>query len=145
MADNFVESVVTGTKEVSDTGLNLNGGTLPLDVTLSSGAGVVDGSLANDKKEPIANAVVVAIPEPKYRKRQSRNQRTATDQNGRFTLRGLHPGEYTVYAWEILEGDDDQDPDFLKSLEGQGSTVKVDKSSRQSVALKVIPAPADQP
>jgi protocatechuate 3,4-dioxygenase beta subunit len=145
MADNFVESVVTGTKEVSDTGLNVNGGTLPLDVTLSSGAGVVDGSVANDKKEPIANAVVVAIPEPKYRKRQSRYQRTATDQDGRFTLRGLHPGEYTVYAWEILEGDDYQDPDFLKSLEGQGSTVKVDKSSRQSVALKVIPAPADQP
>jgi uncharacterized protein (DUF2141 family) len=98
-----------------------------------------------DKKEPIANAVVVAIPEPKYRKRQSRYQRTATDQDCRFTLRGLHPGEYTVYAWEILEGDDYQDPDFLKSLEGQGSTVKVDKSSRQSVALKVIPAPADQP
>jgi protocatechuate 3,4-dioxygenase beta subunit len=146
MADNFVESVVTGTKEVSDTGLNVNGGTLPLDVTLSSGAGVVDGSVANDKKEPIANAVVVAVPEPKYRKRQSHYQRTATDQDGRFTLRGVYPGEYTLYAWEVLEGDDYLDPDFLKTVDNQGTTVKVEKSGRrQSVALKVILAPADQP
>jgi hypothetical protein len=145
MADYFVESVVVGTKEVAETGLNINGGTYAVDVTFSSGAGVVDGSVANDKKEPVANAVVVALPEAKYRKRQSRYQKSSTDQDGHFTLRGLHPGEYTLYAWEALDGNDYLDPEFLKTVESQGTPVKLEKSSRQNVALRVSPAPTDQP
>lgn len=145
MADYFVESVGTGTKEISDAGLNVNGGTLPVDLMLSPGAGIVDGSVADAKKEPVANAIVVAIPEAKYRKRQSRYQRSATDQDGHFTLRGLYPGEYTLCAWEVLDGDDYLDPEFLKTVESQGTAVKLEKSSRQNVTLRVIPAPSDQP
>ncbi|MGC2198385.1 MAG: carboxypeptidase regulatory-like domain-containing protein [Terriglobales bacterium] len=145
MADNFVESVVTGTKEVTDTGLNVSGGTLGVDVTLSPGAGVVDGTVANEKKETIANTVVVAVPDPKYRKRQSHYHKATTDQGGHFTLHGLCPGAYTLYAWEVLEGDEYLDAEFLKQFDSQGSAVTVEKSSHQSVALKVIPAPADQP
>ncbi len=145
MADNFVESVVTGTKEVTDTGLNVSGGTLGVDVTLSPGAGVVDGTVANEKKETIANTVVVAVPDPKYRKRQSHYHKATTDQGGHFTLHGLCPGAYTLYAWEVLEGDEYLDAEFLKQFDSQGTAVTVEKSSHQSVALKVISAPADQP
>ncbi len=145
LADCFVESVMVGTKEVSDAGLNVNGGMLALDVTLSSAAGVVDGTAVNDKKEPVANAVVVAVPEAAYRKRQSRYQKATTDQDGHFTMHGLHPGEYTLYAWEALEGDDYMDPDFLRAVETQGTGIKVEKSSHQSVGLKIIPVSVDQP
>jgi protocatechuate 3,4-dioxygenase beta subunit len=145
MADTLVESVVAGTKDVADTGLNINGGTLAIDVTLSLGAGEVNGTALNDKKEPVANAVVVAVPEDKFRNRQNHYQRSATDQDGRFTLHGLRPGNYTLYAWDALDGDDYLDPDFLKLFESQGTLIKVERSSHQTVALKVIPAAADQP
>ena len=145
MADSLVESVITGTKDVADTGLSVNGGTLAVDVTVSLGSGVVDGTVANEKKESVANAVVVAVPEEKYRDRQSHYQKGTTDQDGRFTFHGLRPGNYTLYAWEFLDGDEYLDPDFLKQFENQGTTIKVEKGGRQTVALKVIPAPADQP
>ena len=145
MADTLVESVMAGAKEVGDTGLNVDGGTLAVDVTLILGAGEVDGTAVNDKKEPVANAVVVAVPEERFRKRQSHYQRGTTDQDGRFLLRGLRPGNYTLYVWEVLDGDDYLDPDFLKKFEDQGTPIKVEKASRQTVALKVIPAAADQP
>ena len=145
MADALVESVTAGTKDVADTGLNINGGTLAMDVTVSLGAGEVNGTAVNEKKEPIANAVVVAVPEEKFRTRQSHYQRGATDQDGRFLLHGLRPGKYTLYAWEVLDGEDYLDPDFLKKFEDQGTPIKVEKASRQTVALKVIPAAADQP
>jgi hypothetical protein len=145
MANTLVESVMAGAKDVGDTGLNVNGGTLAVDVTLSLGAGEVDGTAVNDKKEPVANALVVAVPEERFRKRKSHYQRGTTDQDGRFTLRGLRPGDYTLYAWEALDSDDYLDPEFLKPFENQGTPIKVEKASRQTVALKVIPAPAEQP
>ena len=98
-----------------------------------------------EKDEADANAVVIAIPEPKYRKRRSYYQRGSTDQQGHFKLRGLRPGSYTVVAWESLEDEQYLDPEFLKKFEEQGTSVKVEKAGRQRVTLKVLPAPADQP
>jgi len=145
LADAFVESVAAGMKEVVDTGLNVSGGTLFVDVTVSTGAGVVAGTAANSKGEPLANAVVVAIPAAQFRKQVDRYSRSTTDQAGHFTMRGVRPGEYTFLAWEVLEGDEYLDPDFLKTYEAQDKVMKVEKGGHQSIALKAIPAPTDQP
>ena len=143
--DYFVESAMVGTKETSETGLHVNGGTIPLDVTLSAGAGVAEGAVVTEKKDPVVNAVVVAVPDAKYRKRASHYYQGSTDQNGRFTIRGIRPGNYTLYAWESLEGDDYLDPEFLKRCEGQGTPIKVEKASRQSAVLKVVTYAPEQP
>lgn len=144
LADSFVESVVVGMKDVVDTGLKVSGGTLSVNVTVSTESGVLNGTATNDKGQPIANAVVVAVPAPQFRKQNDRYVRATTDQAGHFTMRGVRPGEYCVLAWEVLEGDDYLDPDFLKPLEAQGTTVNVEKSGHRTVALKIVPVPADQ-
>src|SRR5207245_3895364 len=86
--------------------------------------------LNND--HPVANATVVAVPEEKYRKLPDRFGTVSTDQHGRFTIRGLAPGSYTLYAWQDLEDGVYRDPDFLKSQEANGTAVKVEdrKSTR---------------
>jgi uncharacterized protein (DUF2141 family) len=132
-------------KEVVDTGLHVSGGTLSVTVTVSTESGILDGTATNDKGQAIANAVVVAIPAPQFRKQSDRYVRTTTDQAGHFTMRGVRPGEYSVLAWEVLDGDDYLDPDFLNPLEAQATSVKIEKTGHQTVTLKVIPAPADQP
>jgi len=142
-SDYFVESAMVGTKETEEAGLNVSGGTIPLEVTLSAGAGVAEGTVVNEKNEPVVNAVVVAAPEAKYQKRSSHYYRGSTDQNGRFTIRGIRPGNYTLYSWESLEGEDYLDPDFLKRFEG--TSVKLEKSGHTTASLKVIPdAPEPQ-
>jgi len=141
----LVDSVGLGKMDVAETGLKANGGTLTIDVALSAIAGEVNGVVQNKKSEPLPGAVVVAVPEEKYRKRENRYKKSATDQQGRFSLGGLRPGNYTLYAWEVLDGDEYLDPDFLKQFEGQGTPIKVEKASRQTVALKVVPTAADQP
>lgn len=145
MGDCFVESVAAGTKDVADAGLKVSGGTISIDVTVSSGAGAVDGVVANDKNEPIADAVVVAVPEEKYRKQQSRYGKVATDQRGHFNLRGLRPGGYTLFAWETLDGDDYFDPEYLKKYEGHETALQIERGRHQTTSLKVIPAAPDQP
>jgi hypothetical protein len=92
-----------------------------------------------DDAHPVANATVVAVPEEKYRKVPNRFATGQTDQHGRFTVRGLAPGSYTLYAWQDLEDDVWRDPDFLKSQEANGTSLKVEEGSHQTVELKLIP------
>jgi protocatechuate 3,4-dioxygenase beta subunit len=141
----FVESASVGTKETVETGLNVGGGTIPLDIVLSAGMGVAEGAVVNDKQQPVSSAVVVAVPEEQYRARPSRYYQGTTDQNGRFVIRAMRPGHYTLYAWESLEGDDYLDPEFLKRYDGQGLALKIEKSGHATAALKVIPDAPEGP
>jgi hypothetical protein len=145
MSDGFVESVVVGEKDVTESGLKVNSGTLSVDVTFSSGAGVVDGSVTNDKNQVLADATVVAVPEEKYRQQQNRYAKVSTDQHGHFSMKGLRPGAYTLLAWETMDGDDYFDPEYLKKYEGGGTPISVDKGKHSNLSLKAIPASADQP
>lgn len=142
--DTFIESVVAGMKDVVDTGLDVSGGTVSLDITISNEPGVINGAVTNDKGEAIPNATVVAVPDPKLRKNLYRYYPTATDQAGHFILRGMRPGEYKLLAWTGLDGDEYFDPDFLTPFESRATVTKVEKGTHQTVPLKVIPAPQDQ-
>ena len=98
----------------------------------------VNNDLVNND-HPVANATVVAVPEEKYRKLPDRFGTGSTDQHGHFTIRGLTPGSYTLFAWQDMEESVYRDPDFLKSQEPNGTAVKVEEGSHQQIELKVSP------
>jgi hypothetical protein len=144
LPDWFLKSVAAGGREVTDSGFSVSGGTTALDVLASANGATAEGVATNQKDEPVADAVVVAVPEARFRSRPDRYRKAATDQGGRFTLRGLPPGDYTVFAWESVDGDAYYDPEFLKSCEGQGRALHVTEGDRTSMQLKTIPAVEDQ-
>ena len=137
----FLKSVKLGERNI-ETGFTASG-SATLDLVVSSKGGIVEGAVVEknvDNDQPVANATVVAVPEEKYRKLSDRFGIGSTDQHGRFTIRGLAPGSYTLYAWQDLEEGVWRDADFLKSQEANGKTVKVEEGSHQQVELKLSPA-----
>jgi len=142
--DWFVKSVAASGHEVSDSGISVNGGAVGIDLLLSANGGIVDGVVVDSKGNPVENTVVVAVPEPRMRTRLDRYHKTVSDQSGHFTLRGIRPGDYTLFAWESIEGDAYFNPEFLKSYEGQGSGLKVGDGERKSVQVNVIPVPESE-
>jgi hypothetical protein len=145
MLDWFLKSVTAGGRSVTDSGFSVSGGVINLDLVVSANGAAADGVATNQKDEPVADAVVVAVPEARFRTHTDRYRKAVTDQLGRFTLRGLPPGDYTLFAWESLGGEAYYNPEFLKSYEGQGRVLHLNEGERVSLQLKAIPAPEDQP
>ena len=143
--DWFMKSVLSGGRDLNDSGLAVNGGNIVLDLVASANGGVAEGVVVNDKSEPFPNAIVVAVPEARMRGRIDRYRKTVADQTGRFSLRGLRPGEYTVFVWASVEGEAYYNPDFLKAYEGQGTALHVSDGERKSLQVQVIPDAAEQP
>ena len=140
----FLKSVKLGGRDIA-TGFTASG-PATLDLLISAKGGTVEGVVVEkevekekevDNEHPVANATVVAVPEEKYRKLPDRFVTGSTDQRGRFTIRGLGPGSYTLYAWQDLDEPVWVDPDFLKAQEANGTAVKVEEGSHQTVELNL--------
>lgn len=144
-ADLFLKSSLAGGREVGDAGVSVNGGDMGLDLVASNDGGVVEGVVTDQKGDPVANAVVVAVPETRLRARVELYRKTVSDQSGRFMLRGVVPGEYGIFAWESVEGEAYLNPEFLKSYEGQGTGLRVSEGERKRLQLSAILNPEEQP
>jgi hypothetical protein len=143
----FLKSVTLGGREVAS-GFTASG-PATLELVVSTKGGLIEGAVVEKEKDadtdhvnndhPVPNATVVAVPEEKYRKLPDRFVTGSTDQHGHFTIRGMAPGSYTLYAWQDLEEGVYRDPDFLKSQESNGQAVKVEEGSDQKMELKLSP------
>ncbi len=143
MPDWFLKSVAAG-RETADSGFSVSAGTTTLDLVASANGAVAEGLATNQKDESVADAVIVAVPEPRFRSRPERYRKAVADQSGRFTLRGMPPGNYTLFAWESVDGEAYYNPEFLKSYEGQGKAVSLGEGERKTLQLRAIPAPEDE-
>ena len=144
LPDWFLKSVTAGGRDAADSGFSVIGGATTLDLVASANGAAAEGVVTNQKDEPIADAVVVAMPEARFRSHPDHYGKAVSDQSGRFTLRGLPPGDYTLFAWESIEGEAYYNPEFLKSYEGQGKALHVGEGDHASVQLKAIPATGEE-
>ncbi len=144
-SDWYLKSVLASGREADESGIGVNGGTVFLDLVASANGAVVEGVVADKKGEPVANAVIVAVPEARLRARADRYRKTVCDQSGRFSLRGILPGEYMLFAWESVDGEQYYDPEFLKRYEGLGTVLHVGEDDRKTVQLGVIAEGENQP
>lgn len=141
--DNFyLKTVRFGDNDVTDSGVDFTQGAPPGEFTviLSAAGGQVDGTVQNDKSEPATGAMVVLVPAAEKRGINRLYKNVSTDQNGNFSLKGIAPGEYKLFAWEQVESGSYQDPDFLKPFESKGESVTIKENSHENKQLKLIPA-----
>ena len=136
--DWFVKSVPAGGRD-DEAGISVNGGVVTLDLVASPNGAIADGVVTDAKGEPVANAVIVAVPEARLRARLDRYRKTVSDQTGRFTLHGMPAGDYTLFAWESVDDEAYYNPEFLKGYEGQGSALRVAEGDRKGVQIQAIP------
>lgn len=135
-SDWFLKSVVADGRATDLSAISVNGGVMVFDVVAGSTGGIIEGVVTDPQGEPVADAVIVAAPE--VRSHSDRFLKTASDQGGRFSLHGIAPGQYSVFAWDNVDGDAYYDPDFLKDYEQQALPLRIAEGERKNVQLHLI-------
>src|SRR5688572_5320 len=109
-----------------------------LEVVLSSNVARIEGVVTDDRLQPVAGVQAVLVPE-RNRERAELFKAVTTDPAGRFSMGGVAPGDYKLFAWEGLENFGYFDAELVKQSELSGKPVHVGESARIAVETKVIP------
>ncbi len=66
----------------------------------------------------------------RHRKRYDLFRQATSDATGRIRLDNVVPGDYKLFAWEVVESNAWTDPDFLRNYENNGVAVRVGEGGR---------------
>lgn len=93
----YLKSAVLGTTDVLDQGVTISGGTTVLELSLSSKAATLSGTVMIADK-PAVGIVVQLVPEHGSSFRPDLPRKALTDQRGRFVIHSIVPARYRVVA-----------------------------------------------
>jgi hypothetical protein len=146
--DTFVKSASFSGDDVLEKGLDVSrSAPSSLEIVVNFAGARIDGLVLNKDSLPVAAVRVVLVPDSAHRGQRRLFKSATTDEFGRYALRGIAPGNYELFAWEEIDENAWEDPDFLGQWDGHGTPVHVVDSSGQMIELSLIPAgtsPADR-
>jgi hypothetical protein len=125
-ADNlYLADVRQGDVSILTTGIDVrNAVPAPFEMLLSSDGGIIEGVVSRTDKSPMAGATVLLIPADRQLMSMSKTATAGAD--GKYTFRGVRPGEYKVFG-----GPPNALPtggittEVLSSIESRGASVSV--------------------
>lgn len=100
-----------------------------------TGGGRVEGTVQRASTGNVADTRVVLVPDSPRRSNSLLYQVTNPDAAGRFTLQGIAPGNYRIFAWESIPDSAWENAEYLASFERFGRAVSV--ASDRSVNANV--------
>ena len=143
----YIADVRQGGGSVFDAGVTITGEQpTPLQVLLRTDSGTVQGSVTDNDRRPAAGASIVLVPPDNRRQNRLLYRTTTADVDGRFSIRGVAPGTYRIFAWPggdvgLFSAPIDggyYNPRFLARYESGSKTINVTQSG-SNVELTVIP------
>jgi hypothetical protein len=143
-ADAYVSEMLLDSRNVSDDGIiNIAGNSqVNLEVTISRGGGTIQGTVEDAKHNPVAAARVTLIPDAPRRGNLLLYKTALSTAMGAFTLNGVAPGSYKLFAWEqIIPTGAEQDSDFMREYDLLGTSVSVTAGLTQA-NIQITPIPA---
>ncbi|MDX2149366.1 MAG: carboxypeptidase-like regulatory domain-containing protein [Bryobacteraceae bacterium] len=139
----YLKSVQIGSREVSyeaavvraDTGEKIA-------LLLNSGAASFDGVVVDRQGQVGAGATIVLVPADQAKRGRLVFYRvTKADTNGRFRMKDISPGTYSLYAWQDIEPGAWMDSGFLEQFADSEKRVTVAEKQQQTVQLKMAITP----
>jgi hypothetical protein len=137
-----LKAVTLGGDDVTDSGFEVRAGQSPgaLRVVLTSQVTEVTGTVSDSRGDAVRDYTVVVFPEDRalLDLPSDRYMRTAQpDQDGRYRIEGIPPGQYLAVAVESPGDDGYPSPEMLESWRSLASPVRLVEGERKNVPLKL--------
>jgi hypothetical protein len=137
-----VKAILHDGRDIADTPIEMKSGeTLTgVQVVVSSRVTTVSGQLLDERGAPLVDGTVIVFPDDASRwSDDSRWVRAVRpDQQGRYQIRGLPPGEYLAVAVDYVEEGSWNDPEYLESIRRHGQRLTLREADSQSLSLKPV-------
>ena len=134
--DSYVKEARYGDVDVLVNLMTVSSPPESLKILISPRASRINGRVLGETLQEIVNTEVVLVPEHS-RHRADLYKTATTDNEGRFTIRGIAPGKYSVFAGEALNGFAYFDPAFADLHKDKGAPVHIEESAQIDVEVKL--------
>jgi protocatechuate 3,4-dioxygenase beta subunit len=135
----YIEDVRSGGQSVFDSGFDIGAQTpSAVQVALRSGASVIEGTVLDENRKPVANAAVALVPPAPSRQNRARYRTATTNESGKFTIGSVGPGEYKMFAWRDVPAGAYFNSWFLARYEEMGVPVQV-SGRNATVTVELTP------
>ena len=129
--------------EVTDAGFDVKAGDdlSGIEIEATSRQSEVSGVATDARGESVKDYTVVIFARDRERWQvNSRYQQTGRpDQDGRYKIRGLPPGEYYAVAVDYVEPGEGGDPEFLERIRPKATSFSLGDGETRTVDLKIQP------
>ncbi len=111
--------------------------TANLEITVRRDGGLLEGNVIDDKNQPVPGAQGILLPDP-VPEVIGRYYAISSNPDGKFTLRGLAPGNYRAYVWEGLGLQQVFDRELWQRTRASSTPVRIDPGARIITNIRMI-------
>jgi len=134
----YVKSATFGSFDALTQAIQVNAYPTPrLTIVLARGS-EVSGTVTDSNGMPAAGQQVVLIPS-RTPARVDLYKTIVADDQGRFTISGVAPGDYQAFAWKTIEPYRYFDSEYVAAFESQSTKLHLESSAPATIAVKRIP------
>jgi protocatechuate 3,4-dioxygenase beta subunit len=139
----MVRSVRLNGADITDTGMDIRGGedVTGLEIEVTNRIPEISGAVTNSRNEQVTEYSTVVFSQDRELWGQSVTGRSALvrpDQEGRFKVRSIRPGNYYIAAVEYLDQGQWLDPEYLESLRARASRFTIAEGETKTLDLKLL-------
>ena len=121
--DAYVAAARVGAGDVLASGLAVTPDAGLLEFWISGAGSRIDGAVTLEAETAFTGAQVVLVPSDPAR--EDLYHVASADQYGRFSMRGVAPGRYRLFAWEDAPAGAYRDPEFVSRYDDLGTILEV--------------------
>jgi hypothetical protein len=137
-ATGYISDIRYGAASVFDTGLDIDGKSNLIQVTVNADGQSLTGTVRAANGKPVAAATVVLVPPESQRQNQMRFKQATTDDDGRYLIRGIAPGAYTIFAWENVYSNAWLNSRYFAHYENHGKPITIGATPPAEFQLEAI-------
>ena len=137
-----LKAILHDGRDITDAPIALKSGETLTDVqvVVSNRVTTVNGQLLDDKGAPLADGTVIVFADDaaKWSDDSRWVRAVRPDQDGRYEVQGLPPGDYLAVAVDYVEEGLWNDPEYLESIRRHGQRLTLGEAESRSLSLKPV-------